>query len=623
MTTTIRIACVAPPRGQFVQLAWMPRSTPPFLTSDRAWVRRIREMPDSSLYAIEAWGESTSIAPGGQSLAVEPADPMTDVPPLTWPTIEAIRPAFIAATASLGDPVWHSGKVTEDRTDAAGWWVRKLIITPRCRVDALLFVPFRAPWGYVSISASRLEDTTDDLAVAIDIPGWDRISVAVPLIGAVGRAQKLIRAPATLTPDPEEVAFAKANASAFLSHAIAEHWTGDFMGWPVIASPFTVEQARERAPALRAQPNPNQTGIHGWYAVTLAPLIWCRDGVCRDAFETVLDIAQQWLDRPATWLTQQGDEIESWPARPALTMHHSKPWIDSRSDPYDDLGHGKGRGSSWTVGEWVGHDNMHEGCELLAVAAMATIDPAFAVAARAKIAALTYDRSWVGYLDGSWSMPPQGRTAARPWLALLALAGLSEQARETAERVSEVWSDAMLRGIRSRNIPRAMPAQVGALLRDGLHFEGYEEGLIALAALRRWRMFGDARDLEISYLCGRTVATTIYWQPDGSIGVGYVIPFRGDGVPTTPSDGVIIAARDLATWSVGGLNAFLAARVAMHALGIAGEADDATWIEIALRARRELTRDLALDSHAQSIVRVNQTLWDVGLEALVTAPATP
>lgn len=613
MSTPIRIACAPSAKGQFVQLALMPKGTPELLVGDRAWVRLLRNGPDSQLHVIEAWGESPAIVSG--ELVVVPGE--EDLAQVLFPGMEDFLNGCLHAT--FDQPGGTPG-VGGHGSCSAGERIAMTFQTSRVKLELEAFVAWRAPWAHVSVAGMRLEDTADELVVSVHIPGWTSINVPIGLIGQVTQCTAIVHAP-RVTGEVEEVWRAHNNAELFRRHAIAAQWRGDFLGWPITESPWTVEQARTMAPALRAQPNPNQTGIHGFYSVSLAPLLWCQDGVCRENLDVIIDVAGQWLDRQATWLLRDGTALAPWPVRSRLTVHNSKPWIDDRSDPYDDLGYGKPRGSHWTADALIEHDDQHENCELLAVAARATLGPAFRLAAHAKLAALTYQRAWVGHLDGSWPMPPQGRTAARPGLALLALAGLSDDAHAIAHRVSETWIGAMLRGIQSRRIPRAMPVQVAGT-QPGPLFAGYEEGLVGLFALRQWRMFGDARALEVAYLCGRTVATTIYWFLEAGqtrLAAGYEIAFRGDGRPQMPSEGgIVLAGRDLATWSVGGLNALMAARVAMQWAGIAGEADDQTWIEIASRAREELTSDLALDSPAQAIVRVNQTLWRARVDQLAT-----
>lgn len=625
MTETTRIHVAAPARGQFVQLALMPRGTPPLLIAARAWVRLLRGPiehdhggVDSQLHAIEAWGESTAIADGVLTVS----EGALDIAPASLPGMDALYDGVLRSVVHV-DSVVHGVTDRHDESRAAGWMHRRTWITDRVRIDLRAFAPWRAPWERVSIAAERLEDTASTLIVDVVLPGVGTISIPVGLIGQVAHRAETFHLP-RVAGEPEELRLAHENAAAFEHYALAETWRGDCLGWPITASPWTVEQARSLAPVLLSTvQNPNETGIKPFYAISLAPLLWCRDGVCRSNLDVIVKAAEQWLDRQATWFVRDGSEIAAWPARPALTMHNSKPWIDDRQDQYDDLGYGKARGTHWTQDAIGEHDNQHENAEALAIAARATIDPAFEIAARAKLVAITYDRAWCGHLDGSWAMPPQGRTAARPGLAMLALGGIDDGTLAIAQRVTGVWVDAMLRGIRSRGIPRARPVQVAGA-QPGPLIVPYEEGLIGSWASRAWRMFGSAAALEVAFLYGRTSATGVYWDATGAISVGYEVPLRSDGVPWQPRDGgVVIGGVDLATWLVAGLNAFLSARVAMHAAGIAGEADDPTWVEIAMRARRELTSDLALDRPVQALVRVCQTLWRADIAQLATRSEVP
>lgn len=618
MSETIDIRIAAPQRGQFIQLALMPLGTPELLVGDRAWMRRLRSHQDSQLHLIEAWGESNDLRrlpgkPHEAVLTLFDRSAVTDLTGVRLPGMEVVaeRLRGMAVPKFAGDELHIERQ--HSQVLPTGELVEHLWIGKRVRVGARILMPWRAPWAAWSVEVERLEDSHDDLVGEINL-GSTPVQLCADLIGGVTRWEGIVTMPVAAG-EPQEIEIARHNGRYFEHVAVAATWAGDFMGWPVTASPWTVEQALALAPAMAPPANPNQAGVRGFYGANLAPLIWCSDGVCRENVDAILGLSRHWLERQATWFTRDGKELEPWPARPRLTFDNSKPWIDGRSDPYDDLGYDKPRGSAWTGDDELEHDLLHEHAEILALAARCSWAIGIDTAARAKLVALTYTRQWVGAFDGSWG-PPFGRGAARTGLALLALAGLSQEAFTTARRVWRQWRDRTLAEIRSRRIPRALPAQVGSL-QPGQIFTAYEEGLLALCALRAWRLFGDGEDLELAYLVGRHVATTIYWFDGRGVAAGYEIVFKGDGTPRLPSEGlVLLAGTHLRTWSVAGLTAFLAARLAMSARGIPGEAEDELWVEVATRGRHDLTARLSLESPAECLAQVMQTLWRADLAAL-------
>jgi len=146
-------------------------------------------------------------------------------------------------------------------------------------------------------------------------------------------------------------------------------------------------------------------------------------------------------------------------------------------------------------------------------------------------------------------------------------------------------------------------------------FAGYEQGLCALGSLMVWRITGHLNALEVAYRLGRLIATTIFIDgafPNETIDVGLFVHFRGDGTVQQRGQGLIEFAGDtLRIWSIAGLNAYLGAWEAMRTLGIAGEAIDTQWLAHARRAREILTGFPLINSGAETLPAVSQTLWNV------------
>ncbi len=591
MSEAIVIRIAAPKRGQFVQLALMPLGTPDLLVGDRAWVRLVRVMPTSQLHMIEAWGESESIERLFPSRTAKGCD---EARLKLEKGEEDLALAMIPEVAN--DALMRGAAVAPWGAEAQSreWGKGVLIATSA-------IAPARAPWILETRCVANLREGQQ---------GYQQAGLKLGAIGSIAAAQWVSY---PLQSDDAETRQAMRNAQAFEHYGIAETWRGDFMGWPVTSSPWRADECVGLAVHLAPPENPNQPGVRGFYATSLAKLIWASDGVAREALDIIVrEVAPQWLRRQAHWWWADGAFLLPYPRERDLTMHKGKPWIDDRSDPYCDLGHNKSRGTQWEDDELVEHDHQHEHGEILALAAMVTMHPAFALAARAKAVGLTYERSWVGALDGSWQVP-FGRGAARTHDALLALAHVSSDNWQTARDATERWMQAELSAILARRIPRSRPAQI-ASLQPGNIWTGYEEGLLALTALRRWRMFGDPDALEVAYRCGRHVATSCYRTPEGSWATGYEIEFRGDGRPRLLTEGGIVVAKPpLATWSVAGLNAYMAAAAALAR----PEPQESLWLEIAAAARQSLT-ELLHDSPAEQLAQVQMTLWSEDIAALAT-----
>lgn len=635
-----RIHCASVGRGQFLQPCALPLGTPDVLRGTqgrKAWWRVHRDTPTGRVGYLEAWGEDVD---SDSTVTLEPGEDIERVLlPEVLEMLKMIQEGSShldlvgAGSFAIDGASWLAAPLQTGASLSTVW------VNAGVRVDIEVLAFWRSPYVLIMLGVSRLSGATYGRSPAGKF--WVHGSEgSVPfsdgLVGTQGGGFGHL-VPNQLLLNPE-VDHAIANHWTLERPALVDSWTTDFCGVPTPSPIWSLVEAERYAGALTPRPDPDQPGVDGSYGASVASVLWTRQGACVASLPKLVAAADAYCGRQDSWVLADGREVPPWPARRNLSVDEGQPWLglsggNDRNDPRDDLGYDLPRGSEWPhpANGVLPADKQHESIAPLVAAALLTNNLRYRLVARRKaVVQGGYERSWWATLHpqepADWT--PHGRGCARPSLMMALASSIDAETFAICAPIARRRYDHLAHKFRGQGIPLSMPSILPSYPPQRLA-QGYEEGLNAQAALLWWRLTRHPSMLACAHRYGRFTATTAFAVSaplrDTYWGTYYVSPVHPDGTPTAmhEPDVQLSVGRWLTKWHVGGLNAYLAALVAMNEAGMRVEDDEPLWASVA-QAAAAFLEQMQVDGGGpeEHAAAANQGLFGVPITSLAT-PTMP
>lgn len=432
------------------------------------------------------------------------------------------------------------------------------------RYEGRIIIPWRAPYMFYEIVGTPLDARDFHTIYLPTVNGFVVEHDDDSPVYACGIAQQVwsdaVLIPKNLTEDLETT---RAVWNSRVTPLMVSEWKDrKFMGY----RPIALDKLYGKGNLIALPSDPDQPGAHGEYGVTAYPFLFDapwnigpnRQTPDRSAISSLMIGANTYCDAQYSWFKADGKYAPWWSMSSSskLTFEEGYPWIDNRSDPYDDLGYNMERGSHFYVD--LNHqpaDSEHISLAGLCTAYMMTGKLRYQIIVEAQARILPYTRAYqVTLTDPRSDWTPGGRRGARPWLAIYNLANvcMSPDLYEMLQSVSEAWAGVHARSIRKKNIPLNMP-QIFSGGPVGNVLTSFENGQLAFAAMTAYVWHGGNDALFVALIEGRCCCSQLHFIDD-QWQSAYNTPITGDG--SLPTSGITYASSWLKRWVMAGITAY-------------------------------------------------------------------
>lgn len=377
-------------------------------------------------------------------------------------------------------------------------------------------------------------------------------------------------------------------------------WMALFLGT------LPVSSTGQETHSLLPRDYPNAPGSDTSFGITCTSAIYTPFA----KLEGILDIcasADKFLAQPSHWLEPGTCKpVAVGPGlHPNLTMHKMHPWTNESQAKYmDGLGiFGQYESANPTPAGINNFDHEHRAIAPLAAAYVLTGRLDYQIALRSRAHTEMYERSIIN----GWVQT--GRGAGRP-LATMAVmaaadsycynllgANASLRIRQVLDRQENRWPDI------------TKPVIVATTFSEGGYekFTGYEEGLLAQAALLCYLQWADPNALRLAWISGRTTTSTVRFVGNEWV-AGYQVPCMTDGT-ACPDNLIVPPGPWLRRWSVAGMKAFVLANLEYTRLNLPKPSNDPALIQRAKDATVWFESFFPDTSPVETTTDIHQTMY--------------
>lgn len=543
--------------GMHFRILALPGNVPDTIVNDRLWWRAFRtsSYKDVKLGILEVHSSTTNRK--GSRVEISPVTG-TDLVPVLHPSMKAAVDAGITVDIhDINGLTVLAWPLSNWLATAVGFEKRIqttcVIDNVKCRVEIMARIPWRAPFMTLETAITPLDGTRSIHPTTTTVRGFNIVDSDHSNLNLIGIGQldwsDLVCVPEVVTEDAETT-YAINNAT--IHPAIVKEWK-----YPsFLRIPKEFMNALYGKGNLAVLPkNPDDPGAHAEYGITSFPFLF-GDGSDPKSLRKLLSAANSWCNAQNTWYRADGQAVPLYSMTGNLTFEEGYPWIDNRSDPYDDLGYQMPRGSQWYVDlDHQPADSEHVSMAPLATAIALAGKLRHRIVGQSQLRILPYTRAYhVTLTEPNNDWTPGGRRGARPGLALFNLALAFESCGEvdTAIRTCELWCDVHRRSILKKKRAVDKPQQFsGYPVGDVL--TGYENGILAMFGMLIHRLTKNENALFVALYEGRCCMSQFHCV-GGEWLSAYNTPITSDG--SAPATGWTSASYYLRRWSLAGVVAY-------------------------------------------------------------------